>query len=286
MSNQWFTVENKLGSKVVNEYRLCGGDIAAVSLLTLADEFQCVAKRPRAGQPDTTAVEAMMLNHLRSQSELPVPRVLVQEPGILVMSYIPHRGMRERTAASEDIAQHVASLHRHHNANVENPYGFESDTVIGPLIQPNCATHNWLDFFRDNRLLMMGENALAAGQLGSDMMCKLERLAAKLPGLLPQNPESSLLHGDLWAGNILVDGDRVAGFIDPAISWGHREMDLAFIDLTGGLDQRFFDAYNHHYTIEPGFYSERCALYQLWPLLVHTRLFGGSYAQQASAVLD
>lgn len=85
---------------------------------------------------------------------------------------------------------------------------------------------------------------------------------------------------------MLIDGGRMAGFIDPAISYGHDEMDLAFIDLMGGLDPVFFDAYNEHAPIDPLFFQNRKALYQIWPLLVHVRLFGGGYVGQVENIVD
>ncbi len=277
-------LQKALGAAITGSRPMRGGDIADVSLLTLADGRQVVAKRPRADQPDTTTTEAMMLKHLKTGSSLPVPDVLFQAPGILVISYIPHQGITDIKAASIDIAGHIAALH--HVQHKKHPfYGLEKETVIGPLAQQNKAEKNWVTFYRDRRLLAMAQSCLRSKRLSGETMERLERLRDKLPDLLPATPESSLLHGDLWAGNILVDGDKAAGFIDPAISYGHREMDLAFIALMGGLDDIFFEAYHSAYPISPGFHEERKTLYQLWPLLVHVRLFGGGYVGQVETIL-
>ncbi len=275
-----------LGANIVKSRALPGGDIADVSLLTLDNHTQVVAKRPRMDQPDTTAVEAIMLKHLSSKSKLPVPKVLFQTKNLLVLSYIPNKGKTEPVKAAKSAGVHVAALHEVHGDNKQPYYGFDKDTYIGPLPQVNTPTNNWCNFFIQNRLLAMTQSCLNVSRFGTDIMFRVEALARKLPDILPATPNSSLLHGDLWGGNMLFDGDRAAGFIDPAISYGHREIDLAFIDLMGGLNPAFFDAYNEHYTIEPGFHRERKAVYQLWPLLVHVRLFGGGYITPIKNILD
>jgi len=279
-------ISDALGFKVIHSRALPGGDIADVSLLTLENHTKIVAKRPRADQPDTTAVEAHMLSHLAEQSLLPVPKVLLQSAGLLVLAYIPNKGTEDGAAAAEDIAKHVADLHHVRPKATKPYYGHEQDTYIGPLPQINSVSKNWVRFFADQRLLAMAKSCVNTYRLDGQTMARIENLAGKLKNLLPATPESSLLHGDLWAGNMLIDGDHVAAFIDPAISYGHREMDLAFIDLMGGLAPNFFEVYQDLYPLDPGFHEERKALYQLWPLLVHVRLFGGGYVQQVEAILN
>lgn len=277
-------IEKAVGSKVISSRPMRGGDIADVSCLTLADGRKLVAKRPRADQPDTTAVEAGMLRHLTAHSALPVPEVLLQDKGILLIGYIAHAGISDPQKAAEDVALHVAQLHKKINES-NKCFGFETDTVIGPLPQQNKISESWVSFFRDHRLLAMASSCMRTGKFDRRFLDRIETLSGKLESFIPDTPDASLLHGDLWAGNMLIDGDKAAGFIDPAISYGHREMDLAFIRLMGGLDPAFFDAYNANYPTEPGFDDERCSIYQLWPLLVHVRLFGGGYVWDVDTIL-
>ncbi|WP_417449882.1 fructosamine kinase family protein [Kordiimonas sp.] len=279
-------LEKALGSAVIGSRPMRGGDIADVSLLTLAGGHKVVAKRPRGDQPDTTAVEAMMLKHLSTHSDLPVPKVLFQNAGILVISHIPHAGIREPEKAAKSVAAHVASLHGNLSSDKTAPYGFKADTYIGPLVQQNRPARDWVTFFTEHRLMAMATSCHRTDKFGAELLARIETLATKLPDILPKAPAASLLHGDLWAGNILIDGDMAAGFIDPAISYGHGEMDLAFIALMGGLEHSFFDTYHCHRPIESGFFEERKAIYQLWPLLVHVRLFGGGYVRQVASILD
>ncbi len=274
-----------LGARIIRSRPLPGGDIADVSLLTLENHTEVVAKRPRADRPDTTEIEARMLKHLAQKSDLPVPKVLYQAPGILVITYVPHKGITEPAMAAHSVADHIAKLHKVRPKGKMPRYGFDRETFIGPLPQINTPANTWVEFFAENRLLAMAQSCFKTGKIKMVTLARTEKLASKLSDLLPATPESSLLHGDLWAGNMLIDGGRAAAFIDPAISYGHREMDLAFLDLMGGLDDSFFGAYDTLYKIEPGFHEDRKALYQLWPLLVHARLFGGGYVAEVETIL-
>lgn len=279
-------LETALGARIIKSRPLSGGDIADVSLLSLEDGRGVVAKRPRMDQPDTTAVEKMMLKHLKSKSRLPLPDVLFQTKGLLVISHIAHTGATDLAAASVDTAKHIADLHSVRPKGSRPYYGFDKDTYIGPLPQQNKASSNWVEFFTEHRLLAMAGSATRTGKMPTELMDRVESLAANLSNFLPVTPPSSLLHGDLWSGNMLLDGDKAAGFIDPAISYGDAEMDLAFIEMMGGLAPDFFDAYSSISPIEPEFESTRKHIYKLWPLLVHVRLFGGGYVHQVEAILS
>ena len=106
---------------------------------------------------------------------------------------------------------------------------------------------------------------------------RLERLASRLDSLLAEPEAASLLHGDLWAGNLLYGAEQVAAFIDPAIYFGHPEVELAYTTLFGGFGEPFYAAYAEARGIAPGFFEERADLYNLYPLLVHVQLFGSGY---------
>ncbi|UTW55190.1 fructosamine kinase family protein [Kordiimonas sp. SCSIO 12610] len=279
-------LEKALGSRPVKSRFLDGGDIADVSKITLEDGREIVAKRPRMDQPDTTRTEAAMLTHLRAVSGVPVPAVLHQEAGLLVIEFIVNNKVTDPSAAATSVAENLSKLHIASNTNAKEPFGFDTDTFIGPLEQRNSQSANWVDFFAQNRLFAMGDQIARTGRVNSDFMHKLDALIKKLADFLPTNPKSSLLHGDVWRGNLLFLDNQIAGFIDPAISYGHHEMDLAFVDLMGGLDSIFFDAYNQFIKIETGFHEERKAIYQLWPLLVHIKLFGGGYVRDAETIMD
>ena len=117
------------------------------------------------------------------------------------------------------------------------------------------------------------------------MLHRIERLAERIDEHLIEPAFSSLLHGDLWTGNVLVRGDRIAGFVDPAIYCGHPEIELAFATLFGTFGEAFFDAYEDLMKLEPGFHEVRRDIYNLYPRLVHVRLFGSGYLAGIDATL-
>ncbi|MGB0670733.1 MAG: fructosamine kinase family protein [Rhodospirillales bacterium] len=267
------------GSPVTAQSALSGGCVGDVRRVTLADGRRLVVKSgPAGGKLD---LEGWMLEYLARQSALPVPKVHHGEPGLLVMDWIEAAG-RLDSAAQAHAGHLVAGLH----GVTATTFGLERDTLIGGLHQPNPATRHWVDFFRDHRLLHMAEEAERAGELPTDQRIRIDKLAAKLGEIIGEPSAPALLHGDLWGGNVLADQGQIAAFIDPACFYGHPEIELAFTQLFGTFGPAFFDAYREDRAIEPGFFEERLALYNLYPLLVHVRLFGGSYLGSVKSTLD
>ena len=259
---------------------LSGGDVGAVYQITLSGGDRMIAKTSRPGSPNTAEIEARMLQYLDQHSQLPVPRVEYAEDDLLVMEHLPASDAMS-DGAERDAARHVAAMH----AVTAGEFGLAFDTVIGPLHQPNPKGTVWLDFFREHRLVYMAHEASKAGRLAASVVRRIEHLVARLDGLISEPSAPALLHGDLWGGNILVHTGRVSGFIDPAIYYGDPEMDLAFLTLFASVGSAFFDEYQQLRPIPPGFFEERRHIYNLWPLLVHVRLFGGSYAASVEQTL-
>ncbi len=214
-----------------------------------------------------------MLDELARQSEFPVPRVHLAEPDLLAMDYVENDGGPITARVDRHAAELIAALH----ATPRPFFGYERDTLIGPLRQRNPRSEKWIPFFREHRLLAMAEAAEAEGRLPSAMLSRLERLGERLEEFLTEPAHPSLLHGDLWTGNVLVRGDRIAGFVDPAIYCGHPEIELAFTTMFDTFGEAFFEAYEALSPLEPGFHELRREIYNLYPTLVHLRLFGQSY---------
>lgn len=262
-----------LGVPVVRRTSLHGGCIAQVTRLDLADGRSVVEKRARAGDATDLSLEAWMLRYLAAHAELPVPEVLEAGPDRLVMSYVPHDVGGPRPAAEIDAAEKLAALH----AIRADRFGLERDTLIGPLPQPNGAMASWVAFFRERRLLAMTRRASDAGRLPPSFATRLEQIAGKLDDLLEEPAAPALLHGDAWSGNLLFRGERLAAMLDPAIYYGHPEIELAFTTLFGPFGETFYAAYAERAGIAPGFFEVRADLYNLYPLLVHVHLFGAGY---------
>jgi len=257
--------------------RLSGGCVAETYRVELEDGTTVAVKRDSAGR---LAVEGFMLDYLRRHAGLPVPAVIYCDDTLLVMGYIATAGQID-PAVEAHAAALVAGLH-----NVTAPrFGFERDTAIGGLSQPNPESDSWVRFFRDHRLLHMGRRAHDAGNLTRATFLRLEKFCTRLGRFLPEPSAASLLHGDLWGGNVLVRDGRVAAFIDPAIYYGDPEVDLAFATLFSTFGAAFFDRYAELRPIAPGFFEARRDIYNLYPLLVHAALFGGHYGNAVHRIV-
>lgn len=221
-----------------------------------------------------------MLRYLAAKSPLPVPEVIHSAPDMLVMTLLPGRSSFD--ARSE---AHAAALLADLHAITAPAYGLETDTLIGGLHQPNPWTENWIEFFRQQRLLFMARTAYHAGQLPARTLGRIETLAGKLERWLEQPPAPALIHGDIWSGNVLARQGRITGFLDPAIYYADPEMELAFITLFHTFGDTFFHRYDELRRIRPGFWETRRDLYNLYPLLVHVRLFGGGYVGSVQRIL-
>jgi fructosamine-3-kinase len=256
---------------------LPGGCIGQVYKVELEGGGALVAK---AAPDGGLAEEAAMLADLARLSDLPLPAVLHAADDLLLMDYV-ESGSRLGAEAEAHAAELLAALH-----GISAPAnGYARDTLIGPLRQPNPWTPSWVAFFREQRLLYLGRLALESGRLPTATMSRLERFCGRLERYIDEPAAPSLVHGDLWGGNILVRGGRIAAFVDPAIYYAHAEIELAFSTLFGTFGQAFFDRYRERRPIAPGFFEARRDIYNLYPLLVHTRLFGGHYAASVDGIL-
>ncbi|MFD0987663.1 fructosamine kinase family protein [Methyloligella solikamskensis] len=218
-------------------------------------------------------IEGYMLGELRRLSDFPVPEVHHCDADLLVMDFIETDGGSITEAVERDAAETIAALHSVRGER----FGYPKDTLIGPLPQRNAESDRWIPFFAEHRLMAMARMAHEDGPLSAADLARLERLAERLDAFLVEPEHPSLLHGDLWTGNVLVKGNQIAGFVDPAISFGHPEIELAFTTMFGTFGGAFFDAYEAISPLEPGFHELRKDLYNLYPTLVHVRLFGRGY---------
>ncbi len=273
-------IEEAANQAVVGLEPMGGGCVSGVYGVYLDNGQRVIAKHDEEAA-SFLLVEAEVLRYLAAESRLPVPKVLFASPTLLMLEYVKGSS-RFSAGAEEHAAELLAALHEISST----AYGFHQDTVIGGLRQPNAPTSSWLDFFRDQRLLYMAGEAAREGRLPQATLTRIEQLCGHLDEWLSEPERPSLLHGDVWTTNILADGDRITAFLDPAIYFGHPEIELAFTRLFGTFGRAFYDRYRQLRGIAPGFLEERCDLYNLYPLLVHVRLFGGSYVSSVQRVLE
>ena len=186
---------------------------------------------------------------------------------------------RPGPGSARDAGRRLAALHR----KTAPAFGWRRDNTIGATPQPNRWTQSWSDFWRDQRLGHQLRLAARSGYAGR-LQTLGERLLARLPDLLSHAPAPSLLHGDLWGGNIgyTVEGEPV--IYDPAVYYGDHEADLAMTELFGGFGGEFYAGYRETWPLDPG-YATRKVLYNLYHVLNHLNLFGGGYGAQAEAMM-
>ena len=173
---------------------------------------------------------------------------------------------------SREFGRSLAELHR----STDTSFGLDHDNYIGSLSQSNRRHVSGASFFIEERLYPQAQTALRSGALPASATKDVELLMKNIPSLLPDE-KPSLLHGDLWNGNAVTGPDGKAWLIDPAVYYGFRETDLAMTRLFGGFEESFYEAYNESFPLAVGWQS-RIELFNLYPLLVHVNLFGGSYA--------
>lgn len=224
--------------------------------------------------------EAAALAELAASETVRVPRPIasgqVEGYAYLALEYIAMG--KARDGSWERFGRELAALHRTNSDRI----GWHLDNVIGATPQPNPRETSWAKFFVEHRLRHQFNLATRAGFHFDRSSTLLDRAAALLDG---HNPDPALLHGDLWSGNIAFDDNGAPVIFDPATYFGDPETDLAFTEMFGGFPSRFYAAYDAAKPPAPGRYSRK-RLYNLYHLLNHTNLFGGSYAHSSQAAID
>jgi fructosamine-3-kinase len=260
-------VLRQLGGDVSSVERVGGGDINEAWRVRLdggRDVF--VKTRPNPG-PGEYATEAAGLEWLREPGGLLVPEVIGVGEDFLALEWID-RGRLDR-AGEEELGRGLALVHRAGAAGFGGPQRLR----IGSISLPNEGAADWGTFYAERRLrpLIDGARLSPSGRRAVERVCdRIDELAG------PKEP-AARLHGDLWSGNVMAGRDGRPWLIDPAAYGGHREVDLAMLQLFGGPGPSFIDAYAEVWPLASG-WEERVGLWQLFPLLVHAVLFGGGYA--------
>lgn len=253
-----------LGGFLSRSEVLGGGNLSELVKIVLADGREAVVKTGPAPKTEAEMLQAI------AKSGAPAPKVLAVSETALVIEWLPSGGRLQKAAAGLGAA--VARLHK----TTGRRYGWPRDYAFGAVAIPNRTADTWPAFWAERRLLN------SVPHIPADLGRRIEALARDLPDRLPAKPRPVLLHGDLWGGNVLVEGTRVTGLIDPACYCGHNEVDLAMLSLFGQPGRAFHRAYG---PLDPG-HETRLPIYQLWPALVHLRLFGSGYRGMVEGLLS
>jgi protein-ribulosamine 3-kinase len=224
--------------------------------------------------------EAYGLEQIIKNNSIRAPKVICygtdKNISFLVLEYINLQNKN----CDKQLGGNLAKMH----AKRQQKFGFDNDNYIGSTEQINTFCDNWIEFYKENRLLkqlkisQQKSNAIDAKNL-IELCDRLDIF------FVDYTPYPTLLHGDLWAGNYACDENKQPVIFDPACYYGDREADIAMSELFGGFDSSFYKAYNDTLPLDDG-YKTRKKLYNLYHILNHYNLFGGSYANTANRIIN
>lgn len=277
--NQFLTNENLGEIKAV--YPVSGGSInEAFKLETASGPF--FLKVNSAGRfPGMFEFERKGLQLLTASDFIvpkPIATATIEEDQFILMEWL-EKGSPKPDFWNE-FGRSLAQLH----SMSDSHFGLGHNNYIGSLPQRNSKKGTWVDFYREERLLPQMRLAEQRGRMTIKMKRGFDALFNTLERIFPVE-KPSLIHGDLWSGNMMVSSNGSSSIFDPAVYFGHREMDLAMMALFGGFGDTWIDAYNEVYPLESG-RKERVPIGQLYPLMVHVNLFGGGYGNDVERILQ
>lgn len=277
--------------KIQDQKRVYGGDINDAYGLTLTDGTRVFLKTNSENKKSFFTAEARGLEALRSLEAVSVPELLAlgteKDRSFLMMEYIERQ--RPGEIYWEKFGRQLAVMHRSQCGNFTlrkekaGLYGFTEDNFIGASPQKNRPASSWTAFYRDCRLAPQLERARRF--LAPSIQKKADWLLSHLDQYLREPEFPSLLHGDLWSGNMLCGTGNRPWIIDPAVYVGDCEADLAMTQLFGSLPRTFYDAYREVNPVNRKEYEERRDLYHLYHLLNHLNLFGADYLDSVEQII-
>ncbi|AVI50226.1 fructosamine kinase [Pukyongia salina] len=257
---------------------MAGGDINDVFLLRTNNGDLVVKLNLNDKYPSMFDTEKAGLELLASTETFRIPKIIAcgieEHHAYLLMEYID--GGAKKKSFWEEFGGRLANLHQ----NSADLYGWKYNNYIGSLFQANSFYNLASQFYIENRLRPQIGLARRQGYLEKDLTNFFKNIADIIPQEAP-----ALIHGDLWSGNYLIDNTGAPVLIDPSVSYSHREMDLAMMQLFGGFPAEVFKVYQEEFPLLPD-WEERIALWQLYYLLVHLNIFGGGYLARVETIIS
>jgi fructosamine-3-kinase len=266
-------VADLLQEEIINHSSVGGGCIANSGIIKTKRGRKYFLKEGYSNR--MFRCEGNGLKELAKVNCIKTPKVIISERDFLLLEFI-EQGSKSSNFFQK-FGKQFATLHKKSSEN----YGFYEDNFIGSTPQINTYSSDWINFYFNHRLLFQYKLTEKNGYANSELKDCFLKLESKLPMILSGSDEKpSLLHGDLWGGNYIVDKDGNPVLIDPAVYYGHREADLAMTKLFGGFSSLFYESYNLENPLKDG-YEFRENVYLLYHVLNHLNLFGSGYYSQA-----
>jgi protein-ribulosamine 3-kinase len=277
------TIEEHLNQKVKSQTAISGGCISESSIIQMVSGERYFLKINNRVPKDMFTKEANGLQEIDKSKSIRAPKVEMAKDNFILMECIEAKNKSKKFF--EDFGIQFATMHKYEG----ECYGFYEDNYIGSTIQKNIPgeeeKHDWTKYYFNKRLMFQFKLAESNGYADSDLRKHFSLLESKIDQILYSEGENpSLLHGDLWAGNYIVDENGRACLIDPAVYYGNREADLAMTKLFGGFTKEFYSSYNEFYPLQSG-HDYRENIYKLYHVLNHLNLFGSGYYQQALSLI-
>ena len=282
--------------KLTRTFKLAGGDVNKAYGIELSNGVDIFMKANEKDNVDFFVQEANNLEAISKTNSIGTPEVVAlgtdngEDVGysFLLLKYVPEDN--KTNLFWENLARSLANMHKAESERFLPKdkltkgckFGFLQDNYIGRTKQINTPTKTWIEFFRDNRLLPQFK--LAQKYFENDEIKNFEKLIDKISDFLIEPEKPSLLHGDLWSGNILCGKNETPYLIDPACYVGHPEADIAMTELFGGFNSVFYSVYKEVGLLQDDYVSRR-DLYNLYHVLNHVNLFGQSYLGAAKAII-
>ena len=209
------------------------------------------------------------------------PKLINWDNKYLVIEYLTN-DKNKPTETNSDFLKSVVEIHSVSN----NLFGFDFSTQMGALEQLNDFEESWVKFYLNNRLIPIFELANKKENMGQMINKKINYIFKNLQNFIPNNPKPSLLHGDLWEGNILFQSNKFAGFIDPGSFFGHNEMEIAYLRWFNPsfIDSNFLEKYSVYIKLEKN-YLDYELIYQLYYALCNVALWDKSYVEETKKIL-
>ena len=265
-----------LNTEIRSSSALAGGDINHVYRLSTSTEPLVIKINDAEAFPKMFELEKAGLELLRSTKTFHIPEPLYagtfETKSFLLLEHI--ESAPTNSNFDSIFGEQLATLHKHSNS-----FGLKEDNYIGSLKQYNTKQDDAASFYIKQRLEPQFKLAIERGYVFKN----LETFYKRIKMLIPDEP-ASLIHGDLWSGNYMVDHKGLPTLIDPAVCYASREMDLALMRLFGGYSEAVFESYQQVFPLKSD-WKERIQLWQLYYILVHVNLFGGHYYASAKAIL-